>query len=576
MRRPRRSSTTPPSPAGPARRRALSVLSFAGVVAGVAAAAAAVTPGALLGVSLPGASLLGVSLPSTSLAGVSLPALLAALPAALVAVATAATWRRRAQLLSGWGAAGLAGLAAAGGLLAVDVAWVLTAAPASGDAVLAALAGLPARAGVALVVVAAAARAGWNGGPRQASVDALGASPAPRARSRAGACPPPSPPPSSARWSSCRGGRRRRGRQPSTVAPCTAGQEQRSYAVSAATVDVPFNRWGATLKSAPHLRPGPGPAGDPELVPPAGRRPGLDPAKNRRLRPRPLVLRANEGECVKVTLTNRLAAPAAHGLPASPRVGIQASGMVVDARTTGGAPGRLRRRPDRGHRRVHHLLLAGPGAGGPLPVPGHGDPRRRRARRRLPRRRPLRRDGRRARRLHLDRPAQRRSRCPARRASRPRSTQAVSTQSGELYVEADIHPPDGAVVPRERPAGAGRDPRASAWASTTAPSRWSDREARGLPGLPRGGDLAVVVAVRRPGAGQARQRPRSLAARARAGDRRRRRTAACRSPATSPTSSTPTPATPTKIRFGLSGREGDARLPPARPPVARRPARRRR
>ena len=31
---------------------------------------------------------------------------------------------------------------------------------------------------------------------------------------------------------------------------CVAGQEQRSYAVAAATVDVPFNRWGAMLRSA--------------------------------------------------------------------------------------------------------------------------------------------------------------------------------------------------------------------------------------------------------------------------------------------------------------------------------------
>ena len=96
---------------------------------------------------------------------------------------------------------------------------------------------------------------------------------------------------------------------PSTVAPCGAGQEQRTYNISAATVDVPFNRWGDTLKSARIF------AMDQDL--PATRNwwrplnadPALDPAKNRRLRPRPLVLRANEGECVKVQLTNRMSAP---------------------------------------------------------------------------------------------------------------------------------------------------------------------------------------------------------------------------------------------------------------------------
>ena len=64
--------------------------------------------------------------------------------------------------------------------------------------------------------------------------------------------------------------------------------------------------------------------------------PALDPAKNRRLRPRPLVLRANEGECVKVQLTNRMGATAAHGLTASPRAGISASGMVVETRNASG------------------------------------------------------------------------------------------------------------------------------------------------------------------------------------------------------------------------------------------------
>ena len=40
---------------------------------------------------------------------------------------------------------------------------------------------------------------------------------------------------------------------------------------------------------------------------------------------------------MKVTLTNRLSASAAHGQPSSARVGIQAAGVVADVRRTGGA-----------------------------------------------------------------------------------------------------------------------------------------------------------------------------------------------------------------------------------------------
>ena len=118
---------------------------------------------------------------------------------------------------------------------------------------------------------------------------------------------------------------------------CAAGQQQRSYSVAATTVDLPFNRWGATLRSARIFVLEQDLAATKYWSRPLAASPGLDPAGNRRLRPRPLVLRANEGECVQVTLTNRLNASATHGQPAAPRVGIQATGVVVDARRAGGA-----------------------------------------------------------------------------------------------------------------------------------------------------------------------------------------------------------------------------------------------
>jgi hypothetical protein len=59
-----------------------------------------------------------------------------------------------------------------------------------------------------------------------------------------------------------------------SVRPCAPGAEDRDYSVAAITLDVPFNRWGRRL----------------------------GPAHNRRLRPRPLVLRANAGECVKAPM----------------------------------------------------------------------------------------------------------------------------------------------------------------------------------------------------------------------------------------------------------------------------------
>ena len=418
---------------------------------------------------------------------------------------------------------------------------------------------LPARAGAALLVLTAAAACGWtpalpSGGAwlrRTAAgvlatsvVGALVVVPAGAASAAA---------------------------EPSSVAPCTAGQQQRSYAISAATVDVPFNRWGDTLKSArifalnqdlPAIR---------NWSRPLNADAALDPAKNRRLRPRPLVLRANEGECVQVTLTNRMGAAAGHGLTANPRVGISASGMVVDARTARRREGRLRRRPDRRDRRVDHLLLEGPGAGGPLPVPGHGDPRRRRARRRLARCRPVRR-------AWPSSPPARSGPtraaapcCPARRATRPRVYKAVSTQSGELYVEADIHPPNGpsfresVQLAQDEITGIGMGFNYGSEAMVNRESRacpdclgeetWLSSWPYGDPALVK---LASGPGPWLPGTGADRKEKED-----------------CGLPESCFVSNVfhTYNGDATKIRFGLSGREGDPRLPPARPPVARRPPR---
>lgn len=103
------------------------------------------------------------------------------------------------------------------------------------------------------------------------------------------------------------------------VAPvCDAGSAQRSYSVSAVNVLLPFNRWADIDPDGQIYVLDQDIAAVTHWAFPLGRHPGggldpaLDPAgaENRRLRPRPLVLRANEGECVEVHFTNRLNVPA--------------------------------------------------------------------------------------------------------------------------------------------------------------------------------------------------------------------------------------------------------------------------
>ncbi|QIN81024.1 hypothetical protein GBA65_21505 (plasmid) [Rubrobacter marinus] len=121
---------------------------------------------------------------------------------------------------------------------------------------------------------------------------------------------------------------------------CSSASYDRSYDVAAVNVRIPFNRWGNV---DPHgqmyvLQ------GDKEAVKnwskPLAADPSQDPAGNRRLRPRPLVIRANVGECVKVEFTNELAEVGGDGLPNDPRASMKAFGPSYDAQTSdGGAVG---------------------------------------------------------------------------------------------------------------------------------------------------------------------------------------------------------------------------------------------
>jgi manganese oxidase len=126
--------------------------------------------------------------------------------------------------------------------------------------------------------------------------------------------------------------------------PCGPANYQRSYDVAAIGVHIPYNRWGDGNAHGQVYAL----SGDKAAIQgwslPLGETPAEDPAGagNRRLRPRPLVLRANEGECVKIDFENELPDdPGANtGLPARPRAGITVRGIPYDVhRDDGSASG---------------------------------------------------------------------------------------------------------------------------------------------------------------------------------------------------------------------------------------------
>jgi hypothetical protein len=117
---------------------------------------------------------------------------------------------------------------------------------------------------------------------------------------------------------------------------CTAATAARTYDVSAMNVRLPFNRWGDALEHGMvYVLEGDRAAVKNWSVPLAAN-PAADPANNRRLRPRPLVLRANEGECVHVRFTNRLGGTQDRGIPANPRASMHVAGASYSAQTSDG------------------------------------------------------------------------------------------------------------------------------------------------------------------------------------------------------------------------------------------------
>ena len=116
------------------------------------------------------------------------------------------------------------------------------------------------------------------------------------------------------------------------VAACTAATADRTYDIAAINVDIPYNRWG---QRNPHgmvyaLQ------SDKVAIRDWSRPLGTT-SSDRRLRPRPLVVRANEGECVRVNFANELGERSGEGLPVNPRASISIKGLPYDVQTSGGS-----------------------------------------------------------------------------------------------------------------------------------------------------------------------------------------------------------------------------------------------
>ncbi len=142
------------------------------------------------------------------------------------------------------------------------------------------------------------------------------------------------------------------------AAACTAESAVRSYDIAAVNTFIPFSRWNNDLgeaandpvTGAPQLTDG-DPFGmifalEQDVAAlqhwhlPLAEDPADDPANNRRLRPRPLVLRANAGECLEINLRNGLdPAAMAPWLPqVDPHVSLQAFGISYNPQASEGSP----------------------------------------------------------------------------------------------------------------------------------------------------------------------------------------------------------------------------------------------
>ena len=214
-----------------------------------------------------------------------------------------------------------------------------------------------------------------------------------------------------------------------SLAGCSADTAVRAYDVAAVNAFIPYSRWindSGVAQNGPDGFPHRG-DGDPNgllfvlqqdkkavqnwYAPIVGDQTNGyagDPANGRRVRPRPLVLRANAGECIQVeTLTNELQPDQMAPLPAAgqpPRLDARLRRFVRPEQRRR-RRGRLQRRQHGRRRRDDDLLLAQEGS---VPVPRHGHAGRRRPRRWRLRARSLRRSGRRARWFPLVRPDERR------------------------------------------------------------------------------------------------------------------------------------------------------------------------
>jgi hypothetical protein len=136
--------------------------------------------------------------------------------------------------------------------------------------------------------------------------------------------------------------------QAQSTAACNQDSFNRTYNVAATSVKIPYNRYAQLGPGVSENINEHGEAfvlqGDKKAVKnwwvPLDQKPDGSPNPDddgRRLRPRPLVIRANAGECVKVNFTNELDAEAHDGLPANRRASMRVSGVAYNAQTSDGS-----------------------------------------------------------------------------------------------------------------------------------------------------------------------------------------------------------------------------------------------
>ena len=114
-------------------------------------------------------------------------------------------------------------------------------------------------------------------------------------------------------------------------ATCDQTTQSRSYDVAAINVHLVYNRWGQGNDKAMIYVLQQDKAAVRDWHEPLGTT-----SSNRRLRPRPLVIRANEGECVAVRFTNELDVDQHEGLPNNPRASMSVRGVPYDVQHSGG------------------------------------------------------------------------------------------------------------------------------------------------------------------------------------------------------------------------------------------------